>query len=132
MDVARARGSRWASQVGGALVQTVVVLLVLAVAGYELIAIGVTSFAVDDASRQVARAARDAYRSSDGSLDATAQAAVTAAETHRSQVTDVSIDGEVLTVTLNRRATTLLVHRFAATEQLGAREATGRAPLDVR
>lgn len=107
-------------------------LVVLAVAGYELIAIGVTSFAVDDASRQVARAARDAYRSSDGSLDATSEAAATAAETHRSQVTDISIDGEDLTVTLTRRATTLLVHRLAATEELGVREATGRAALDTR
>src|SRR5690606_15497049 len=79
VNAVRPRGPGVASQVGGALVQTVVVLVVLAVAGYELIAIGVTSFAVDDASRQVARAARDAYRSSDGSLDATVEAATAAA-----------------------------------------------------
>src|SRR5690606_20603380 len=100
---------------GSWLVQMLLVLAVLALVGYEAVSMGLTSFGVDDASRQVARAARDAYRSSDGSLGTAEQTAVEAAEVHDAEVVDVSIEGEDLTVTLSRRAPTLLLHRFAAT-----------------
>jgi hypothetical protein len=118
-------------EAGGFAVQVLVVLLLFGIAGYEAIAVGLTAIGVDDASRQVARAARDAYRSSDGSLDRAADAAEAAAPTHRAEVTDVSIDGEDLTVTLSRRASTLLLHRLDATDDLTVRTATGHAPLDI-
>lgn len=133
MDAARWRSSGPArdGQLGGALAQAVIVLAILGVLAFELVAVGVTAFAVDDASRQVARAARDAYRSSDGSLATAEQTADEAADVHRAEVTRVAIDGEDLTVTLTRRASTVLLHRLDATADLGVREATGRAPLEA-
>lgn len=125
------RGRRFRDELGGFLVQVVLVLAVLGLAGYEAISIGLTSIAVDDASRQVARAARDAYRSSDASLDRATEAAAEAAGVHQAKVTDVALEGEELTVTLTRHASTLLLHRFEATADLVTRTATGRAPLGV-
>jgi hypothetical protein len=116
---------------GSWITQVLVVLAVLGLLGYEVISVGLTTFAVDDASRQVARVARDAYRSSDGSLDQAAEQAAEAAEVHDADVTDVAIDGEDLTVTLTRRAPTVLLHRFGPTEDLTVRSATGRVPLDA-
>lgn len=115
---------------GSWVVQALVILAILGLVGYEAISIGLTAFSVDDASRQVARAARDAYRSSDGSLDQAAAEAAEAAEVHHADVTDVAIDGEDLWVTLTRRAPTVLLHRFGPTDDLTLRTATGRAPLD--
>jgi hypothetical protein len=117
---------------GSWITQVLVVLAVLGLVGYELVSIGLTSVSVDDASRQVARVARDAYRSSDGSLDRAAAEADGAAEAHGTDVTDVAIDGEDLTVTLSRRAPTVLLHRVDATSDLTVRSATGRAPLHHR
>lgn len=120
------------SALGSWVVQVLLVLAVLGFIGYELIAIGLTTFALDDASREVARAARDAYRSSDGSLDGAMAGAVEAADVHQADVTDVTIDGEDLEVTLTRRAPTFLLHRIGPTEDLTLRTATGRAPLTPR
>jgi hypothetical protein len=132
----RSASALWRCESGSALgswiVQALLVLAVLAFVGYELIAIGLTSFALDDASREVARAARDAYRSSDGSLDGARSGAVEAAELHQADVADVAIDGEDLEVTLTRRAPTVLLDRFGPTEDLTVRTATGRAPLTPR
>lgn len=131
----RGAHTRGRDETGGAtgswITQVLVVLAVLGLLGYEVISVGLTSFAVDDASRQVARVARDAYRSSDGSLDQAAERAAEAADVHDADVTDVAIDGEDLTVTLTRRAPTVLLHRFGPTEDLTVRNATGRAPLDA-
>ncbi|WP_052664982.1 hypothetical protein [Nitriliruptor alkaliphilus] len=129
----RGAHTRGRDEAGGAMgswiTQVLVVLAVLGLLGYEAISVGLTSIAVDDASRQVARIARDAYRSSDGSLDQAAERAAEAADVHDADVTDVAIDGEDLTVTLTRRAPTVLLHRFGPTEALTVRNATGRAPL---
>lgn len=114
---------------GSWLVQALIVLVVLGTVGYEVISIGLTAVAVDDGSRQVARVARDAYRASDQSLDLATEAAVEAAATHQAMVTDVSLDGEELTVTLERHAPTLLVHRIGPVADLATRSATGRAGL---
>jgi hypothetical protein len=115
---------------GSWLVQAAIVLAIVFVVGYEAIAIGVTAVAVDDAAGEVARAARDAYRSSDAPLESAERAAEAAADVHRAEVQDVAVEGEELTVTLSRRATTLLLHRFDATDDLTVRTASGRAALD--
>jgi hypothetical protein len=126
---ARLRGEG-GSVLGSWLVQAAIVLAVVFVVGYEAIAIGVTAVAVDDAAGEVARAARDAYRSSDAPLESAERAAEEAADVHRAEVQDVTVEGEELTVTLSRRATTLLLHRFEATDDLTVRTASGRAALD--
>lgn len=119
---------------GSWLVQALVVLAVLGLLGYEAASIGLTSLSVDDGSRQVARAARDAYRAAGGSIDAAADEAAEAARIHGAMVTDVAVDvdEEVLTVTLERRAPTVVIHRVGPLADLGRREATGRANLAAR
>lgn len=125
--------TRWREEDGAAssswLLQLLLVLALLGVAGYETIAVGLTHLSVDDGSRQVARVARDAYRGAGGSLDAASDAAVEAARTHEANVLDVAIDGEDLTVTLRRHAPTLVLHRVGPLDDLVTREATARAPL---
>jgi hypothetical protein len=126
---ARLRGDG-GSALGSWLVQAAIVLAIVLVVGYEAIAIGVTAVAVDDAAGEVARTARDAYRSADAPLESAERAAEAAADVHRAEVQDVAVDGEELTVTLSRRASTLLLHRFDATDDLTVRTASGRAALD--
>lgn len=126
---------RWTArdtQAGGWVLQLLMVLAVVAAIGYEALAIGATALAVDDGARQVASTARDAYRASGGSLDRATEAAVEAAAVHRATVTDVALDGEELSVTLQRRAPTLVVHRIAATADLTVRTATARASTSLR
>ncbi len=126
---------RWREQDGAAtgswLVQLLAVLAVLAVVGFEVVSIGLASLSVDDGSRQVARAAAAAYRDG-GSLEAATAAAAEAAQVHDATVTDVAVDGEELTVTLERQAPTLLVKRIAPLADLATREATGRVDLAAR
>jgi hypothetical protein len=120
-------------ELGGALgswlVQLLVVLAVLGLLGYEAVAVGVTAFRVDDASRQVAREARDAYRSSNGSLQTATTAAAEAAVVHDASLVDVAQDGEELVVTLQRQAPTLFVHRIGPLGEVTERSATARAGL---
>lgn len=124
---------RWRGQQGAAsgswLVQMVVVLGVLGLIGYEAISVGLTSLSVDDASREVARAAAGTYRDAGASLDATATAAAEAARVHDATVTEVAVDGEELTVTLERQAPTLLLQRIGPLADLATREASSRVGL---
>lgn len=122
---------RWGEESGAAsggwLVQLLVVLAVLAVVGYEAVSIGLTSLSVDEGSRQVARAAAAAYRDTGGSLDAASNAAAEAAVIHDATVVTVDVDGEELTVTLERVAPTLLVHRIGPLADLAVRDASATA-----
>lgn len=136
VDEERTVHARWRSEAGATsgswLVHLLVVLGVLAVIGYEVVAIGLASLSVDEGSRQVARAASAAYRDTGGSLDATTTAAAEAARVHDATVTAVAVDGEELIVTLERRAPTLLVQRIGPLADLAVREATGRVDLPGR
>lgn len=121
----------WRGEAGAAsgswLAQLLVVLVLLAVVGYEAVSIGLTSLSVDEGSRQVARAAAAAYRDTGGSLDAASNVAAEAAVVHDATVTEVVVEGEELTVTLERVAPTLLVHRIGPLADLAVREASGTA-----
>lgn len=118
------------SATGSWVLQVLVVLALLGLLGWEAVAIGATVLSLDTASTEVARTARDAYRSSDGSLDGAADAAADAAVTHAATVTEVSSDGRELTVTLERRAPTVLVHRIGPVAHLADRSATARVALE--
>ncbi len=110
------------------LLQLLAVLGVVGLIVYELVALGITAVRVDEAAREVARTARDEYRAS-SSLDRTEDVAEEAARTHGATVTAVEIDQDALSVTLEKRAGTVLAHRIGPLAERVTPSATRRAGL---
>jgi hypothetical protein len=107
------------------------ILIVIAVVGliiYEAVALGFTTVRVDDLAREVAREARDEYRS-EQSLDSARARAEELAADREATVVRVDVDGDVLTVTLEMDANTLLVHRIPPLADRLTPTATRRADL---
>lgn len=113
--------SRW-------LFQMLATMAVLALIAYEIIAVGVMAVRVDDIAREVARTTRDAYRV-EQSLDRARAAAAEHARSRDATVVAVDEEGDVLSVTLEKRARTLVVHRLGPLEDLVTPAATRRVPL---
>jgi len=109
----------------GWLVKMLLTVAVLALVAYEVISIGVTTFALDDHAREVARAARDAYRS-EQSVEVATQAAVAVADRHDAEVVALEDEGEDLVITLQRQAPTLVTHRIGPLEDLTVASVTTR------
>lgn len=101
----------------GWLFRLLAFMAVLVVVGYEVISIGLNVVTLDDNAREVARAARDAYRV-EGSLDDAEDAAQEVADLHGVEVVGLVEDGDDLIVTLEKQAPTLLVHRVGPLEDL--------------
>lgn len=101
----------------GWLLRIVLTVAVLGLVIYEVLAVVVSTVALDDTAREVARAARDAYRVEQSVDDAT-EAAQTVAGVHDAEVTTIEEDGEDLVITLGRQAPTLLVHRIGPLEDV--------------
>lgn len=99
------------------LVQILLVLAVIGLIAYEILSVAITNVSLDDNAREVARAARDAYRG-DQSLDETTATAEEVAATHGVTVVGVAVDGDVLVIDLRKRAPTLLVHRVGPLEDV--------------
>jgi hypothetical protein len=93
------------------LTQLLIVLVVVGIVIYEAVALAFATVQVDDVAREVARAARDEYRTEQSLARASARAEETAREQEAS-VVDVDTDGTVLRVTVTRPARTLVVHRI--------------------
>jgi hypothetical protein len=110
--------SRW-------LLQMLAIMAVISLVAYEVIALGLTTLSADDAAREVARAARDAYRV-EQSLDRAEATAQEAARSHDATLVAVDEDGDVLSVTVEKRAQTLLVHRIGPLSDVANRPATSR------
>ena len=100
--------SRW-------LVQMLATMAVFALIAYEIIAVGVAAVRVDDIAREVARAARDTYRV-EQSLDGAQARAAEHAQSRGATLTAAELDGDSLSVTVETRAATLLVHRLPPLE----------------
>lgn len=109
----------------GWLLKMLLTVAVLAIIAYEVISIGVTTVALDDNAREVARAARDAYRSSQ-SLEAATEAAVAVADLHNAEVVALEDEGEELVITLQRQAPTLVTHRIGPLEDFTMASVTTR------
>ncbi len=109
----------------GWLFKMLLTVAVLAFIAYEVISIGVTTVALDDNAREVARAARDAYRS-DQSVEAATEAAVAVADLHDAEVVALEDEGDDLVITLQRQAPTLLTHRIGPLEDLTVASVTTR------
>lgn len=122
----RGRGER--GDVSNWLVQMLVVLSIVGLVAYEAVALGITAVSVDDAAREVARAARDEYRA-EASLDRAEAVAERVADTHGAVVVAVDIDEDELTVRLEKRARTVLVHRIGPLADRVTPTATRRADL---
>jgi hypothetical protein len=101
----------------GWLFRLLAFMAVLVVVGYEVISIGLNVVTLDDNAREVARAARDAYRV-EGSLDDAEDAAQEVADLHGVEVVSLVEDGDDLIVSLEKQAPTLLVHRVGPLEDL--------------
>ncbi len=93
------------------LAQLLVVVTVVALVIYEAVALAFAAVQVDDLARDVARSARDEYRTEQSLVRAQAVAEETAGA-HDAIVTDVQADGDSLRVTIERSANTLVVHRI--------------------
>lgn len=108
------------------LLQVAVFLAVIAVIGFEVITIAVTSINLEDDARDVARAAAQAY-GGDGQLaNARRAAEETATELEVTLVEVTETDG-VVSAEVTKRADTLFTHRIGFLEDLVEANATGRA-----
>lgn len=110
------------------LTQLLVVLAVVGLVIYEVVAVGVTTVSVDDAAREVARAARDTYRSEE-SLEGATETAEAVAGLRDATVTSVEVEGEELSVTLEKQAGTLVMHRIGPLEGVTTRSSTTQVNL---
>lgn len=91
------------------LLPRLAILAVIAVSAYEVLAIGVTAVSADDSAREVARAARDAYRT--GGQPAAQAAAEEVGLTRGVDLVAVEIDGDDVVAVVDEQARTLLVHQ---------------------
>lgn len=108
------------------LVQVVLFLAVIAVIGFEVITIAVTSINLEDDARDVARAAAQAY-GGERQLTSAREAAQHTAEEREVTLVQVTEDDGVVSAEVTKRADTLFTHRIGFLEDLVLAEATGRA-----
>lgn len=120
----------WSDQQGGIvtgwLMQLVVIMAIVAVLGYEAISVAITTITLDDAAREVAAEARDAYRSGNERRRAE-EAATAAAEERDIELVSIDVDDQDLYATVRDEASTLFIHRIGALDTVTRPTATGRA-----
>ena len=109
-------------------VQLLIVVIVVGLIIYEAVALAFTTVRVDDLAREVARSARDEYRS-EQSLDSARARAEELAADRDATVIRLDTEGDVLIVTLEKDANTLLVHRIPPLAERLTPSATRRAEL---
>lgn len=124
----RRYGSDQTGEVSSWLLQLVVVLAIVGLIVYELVALGMTTVRVDEVAREVARTARDEYRAA-SSLDRAEAVAQEAAELHGATLIAVETDQDAISVTLEKQASTLLVHRIGPLAERVTPSATRSARL---
>ena len=111
--------------VTGWLVQMLAILAVIGLIVYEVVSIMVSNVSADDSAREVARAARDAYRV-EQSIEAAEVRAEEIATTRDVAVTSLGEEDGYLIVEVERQAPTLLVHRIGPIEDLATTSAESR------
>lgn len=118
-------GSEAGDIITGWLFRLLAFLAVLAFVAFEVGTIVVANFTLDDAAREVARAARDEYRG-ERSLDRATQVATDVAALRDAEVVAVVADGDDLVIELRKRAPTVVVHRIGPLEELTMVTASNR------
>lgn len=120
----------WSDQQGGIvtgwLMQLVVIMAIVALLGYEAITVAMTTITLDDAARDVAAEARDAYRSG-SELRRAQEAGASAAEEHDVELVSIEVDDQDLYATVRDEASTLFIHRIGALDTVTQPTARGRA-----
>lgn len=120
----------WSDQQGGIvtgwLMQLVVIMAIVALLGYEAITVAMTTITLDDAARDVAAEARDAYRSG-SELRRAQEAGAAAAEEHDVELVSIEVDDQDLYATVRDEASTLFIHRIGALDTVTQPTARGRA-----
>jgi hypothetical protein len=124
----RSYGRDECGEVSSWLVQLVVMLTIVGLVVFELVALGMATVRVDEVAREVARTARDEYRAA-SSLDRAEAVAREAAERQGATLVAVEADQEVISVTLEKQASTLLVHRIGPLAERVTPSATRSARL---
>lgn len=111
--------------VTGWLIQMVAILAVIGLIAYEIISIMVSNVSADESAREVARAARDAYRVEQSIQQAETTADEVALTRDVTLIAVTEEDGYLL-VEVERDAPTLLVHRIGPMEDLATTTASSR------
>ena len=128
MSVGRRVHTNERGAVSNWFVQMLIVIVVVGLIIYEAVALAFATVRVDDLAREVARAARDEYRS-EQSLDSARARVEELVADREATVVRVDTDGDVLTVTLEKHANTLIVHRIPPLADRLTPTATRRADL---
>lgn len=126
----RRHGGDWAGQSGGIisnwLLQLTIFLLVLGFVGYEAIATAVAAVSVQDTAREVAVSGAEGYRGGGMQLSAARTAASRAAAERDVELLDVAVRSDVLVVTVQNQARTLLIHKIGPLRGATVRTATSQ------
>lgn len=128
MDAHGADRSGQRGEISSWLVQMLVVLAIVGLVVYEAVALGFTAVQVDELAREVARVARDEYRSEESLARARTVAEETAGD-EEATVTSFDADEDSLSVTIEKQANTLVVHRIGPLADRLTPSATRRADL---
>lgn len=108
------------------LVQLLVLMAVIGLVGYEFLSIAITSLTLDGDAEQVADVASDEYERSED-LDRALEEATAEAERRGTEVSDLHLEDDWVSVTVVKDAPTLVVHRIPGLEGVGDVAATRRS-----
>lgn len=115
-------------EVSSWLLQLLIVVAIVGLVVYEAVALGLATVQIDDLAREVARDARDEYRA-EQSIEAARDVADDAAAEGEATVVRLQTGDEALTVTLEKDARTLIVHRIGPLAERLTPSATRRVDL---
>lgn len=116
--------------ISGWLIQLVVIMAIVAVVGYEFVAVMTTVFSMEDEARDVARAAASSYKR-DESIPKAQEIAEEVATRKDVELISIEIDGNRLIAVVSREAETLFLHRFSLFDGLTHPSTDGSARLDL-
>lgn len=128
MDAHDVDGTGQRGEISNWLVQMLVVLAVVGLIVYEAVALGLAAVQVDELAREVARVARDEYRAEESLTRARAVAEETAGDEEATVTSFDAAEGS-LSVTIEKQANTLVVHRIGPLADRLTPSATRRADL---
>lgn len=111
------------------LVQLLVIMAVVGLVGYEFLTLSITSLTLDGDAKQVVDAAADAYERDQDEDDALA-AAQQEAEERGAGVFEMTVEDDVIEVTVTKPTGTLVIHRVPGLDNLDEVAMTRRSRWD--
>ncbi|MCC5949448.1 MAG: hypothetical protein JJT89_13445 [Nitriliruptoraceae bacterium] len=110
---------------GASLLQTLAILAVFGLLVFEVVSVVVSTATLDEAGRELARAAGEEYRVS-RSIDATTAALEPLLEEHDARIRSIEILDDELVLELERDAPTVIAHRLPPLAGLATPTASAR------